>query len=68
MEEYCCLKNYLTQVSFDIIAEASHINATKMKLEMLTEEEWKRVDFRYMDFSRDRKKWSHMIYEWKREK
>lgn len=41
---YCCLKNHPTQVSFDIIAEAAHINATKMKLEMLTEEEWKRVE------------------------
>lgn len=41
---YCCLKSHPVQVSFDIIAEAAHINAKAMKLEMLTEEEWKRVE------------------------
>lgn len=41
---YCCLRNHPTQVSIDIIAEAAHISANEMKLEMLTEEEWKRVE------------------------
>lgn len=40
----CCLGNHPTQVSLDIIAEAAHINANKMKREMLTEEEWKYVE------------------------
>ena len=41
---YCCLINHPAQVSLDIIAEAAHVNANKLKLKMLTEEEWKCVE------------------------
>ncbi|MBQ6787649.1 MAG: HNH endonuclease [Lachnospiraceae bacterium] len=41
---YCCLRNHPTQIAFEIIAEAAHINANDMKTGMMTEENWKSVE------------------------
>lgn len=41
---YCCLRNHPMQIAYNIIAEATHIYGNNIKMGMMTEEDWRRVE------------------------